>query len=248
MPLSLLSFEGDDIHRFVQEKCNGKWPEHGSCARVTCNNPFPMIYYFAGFRRDWGEEASCEFQTSEDEPDPETVNVPLSMIKTFTSKNSWSRDTVLDCLNFDSGVDRKILVKLEGCPFEECILKDVLDDDVGPRLVLGKRGSFFQQTVYMGAIEKLVSHPKFVHKTSNLFMVLGLGLLFVLPVPSVVKMTPDRSSVCSNTPFQFGEIVFFGYSAAYGGIVYANFTKDKAHLQIDVKHISTVTFVREGVQ
>ena len=70
----------------------------------------------------------------------------------------------------------------------------------------------------------------------------------VLPVPSGVTMKPTTSSVFSNTPFQFGESVFFGYSHGYGGVVYAHFTKDKVHLQIDLKHIISVTFVRVGIQ
>ena len=58
MPVHMLSVRGDEIHQFVQEKCNGKWPQRRSRVRVTFGNPYPMYYEFRCFQRYFNQETT----------------------------------------------------------------------------------------------------------------------------------------------------------------------------------------------
>ena len=159
VPILKLSVAGDEVDTFVHQMCNGVWPQRSTHVRITCGDvPYPMHYYFNGFRRIVGKETVCDFQSGGDDIDLEDVAVPLSQIATWMGPKI-TPEYVMSNLRLGvrlALLPLKVSLQLYNGPVEECYIKMVRCSSVGPQLLLGHSATcMFDRVVYIGMVETM---------------------------------------------------------------------------------------------
>ena len=86
--LDAISFEGDAIHQFVDRVCGGIWPPRGIHVELRCMGcVYPIHYKFERFvKHDAGDVAHFQVMSCQPYFEVEYVDIPLSAIAGFTSR------------------------------------------------------------------------------------------------------------------------------------------------------------------
>lgn len=247
VPLVDLCVQGDEIHKFVQTRCDGKFPRCDAAVRLTCKNlQHPLHYIFKQFLQNHdGLGPSCLFRSKikyecDDDDEVETMVVALSDIKTW--KATMPADIDIDISLDFKGSPKQILIKLEGCPFEMVYLQNIVHTGIGPQLVLGKSAdSLISSTVYVALFESIVA-AHFLPSFKDPVSVYGV-YCDSMPVPSIVKPSFSPAFYFDQSMFHDKEVIFFGYSKNYE-VVYAHFALHSVHIQVEVRHLICMRFIR----
>ena len=266
VPVCKLIIQGDAIDTFVRSKCDGKWPEYEAIIRLTfVGSRFPAIYQFEGFERVYGGEPICKFsmnptshlEPEEDEDDAvpdvnrdrELIQVPLANINTWTHVRRWTVKSILEKLDYGHRhLPCEILIKMKTQSWGMTILIQILDNGIGPQLVLSTGA--VQRIVDIGMIENIVTDPLIVPCTP--VFVYGYYAGAPMPVPCVMKVDFAYDAPGIGTPYR-AEMergcTFFGYSARNFLDEHAIFsTKEGQIAQVKKQYIRALNFVKAGVQ
>jgi len=239
-PLLKLSVAGDEIDTFVRGKLNGHWPVRCRSVRITCGDcPFPMHYYFRGFKHTIGGEAVCECISGDDSL-METVLVPLSQITTWKQA-----DVTLDIyrgLQFQAtDLPKKVIFRMYNGHYELCFIKRILNNGVGPQLAISSSAiSLYDRVVYLGLVDTLLT-PTFIEVRQDPVYVYYPERdqrQEVLHTPCVVKPIFEQRDMMDGR-----EMTLMGYSKVNGEVGLHMIYNDSHHW-VKASKFAQLSFVR----
>ena len=126
-------------------------------------------------------------------------------------------------------------------------LHEIKDTDVGPELVVSKEPFLSPKICMFASLVDSIELVDFIHLASDpicVFFLYGTAT----PIPSVVRLSISTMAVVvgySRRELHDQIATFWGYSRDRG-MIQAHFTRDMRHISVDVTHLTSMKYLREG--